>query len=286
MVAPPVWRTIPIFGLFNVSILTIFFSLKISADKDRDAFKAVVGRINQKMETLKAVTPQIKRPTLSSFCPMLSNYHWYGSIDKFIELPGQHMGNASPNPKTTLKIVKFNENISILKSLRSPIKISCICSDGKSYSFLVKYGEDLRQDERIQHVQELMSAQMHLDKNCSQQKLSFRSYRVIPLNTFCGLISWIDNTDTIDAFLSNNGRDAAWKAANAKAQAQYLTFITSSKQALIKSNTRIEENNVRVVVAYPRQKVSKSFVTALRHLHQFILWLFIFNSFHSDCGEF
>lgn len=163
---------------------------------------------------------------LSSFCPWLSEYHWYGSLDKFLELPGQYTGNAPPNPSSSLKIVKFNEEILILRSLRRPIKISCVCSDGKTYSFLVKYGEDLRQDERIQHVQELMSEQMQLDRNCTQQKLSLRSYRVIPLNTNCGLINWIENTETIQSFLWN----VDWKIANDAAQKMYKAFMEGGEK--------------------------------------------------------
>lgn len=189
-----------------------------------------------------------------TLCPSLSKYHWYGSMDKFVELPGQYKGNAPPNPKTSLKIVKFSEDVSILKSLRNPIKINCICSDGKTYSFLIKYGEDLRQDERIQHVHELMSAQMHLNKCCSQQKLSLHSYRVIPLNANCGLISWIENTDTIQSFLESS--NIGWNDASRNAWKIYEQFITGAK----KINKATNEHYMRALIAYSRDEVSEKFL--------------------------
>lgn len=186
---------------------------------------------------------------LMTLCPMLSQHHWYGSMDKSIELPGQYTENVPPNPSTSLKIVKFNEEISIIRSLRKPIKISCTCSDGKTYSFIAKYAEDLRRDERIQHVQELMSDQMQLDKNCSQQKLSLRSYKVIPLNTKCGLIKWIDNTENIQILLN---KDSGWIKSNKDAENMYLGFMRSGP----KINKTIPDN-VRTILVRTHEEVSK-----------------------------
>lgn len=173
--------------------------------------------------------------------PWLARYHWYGG-DNYIELPGQYTGKVAPNANNILKIVKFHEKVSIYHSLRRPIKLTAICSDGKSYSFLVKYGENLRQDERIQHIQELMSDQMKADKNCSQQKLSLRTYKVIPLNVDCGIISWVENTATIDSFLSQS--DPEFNTANASALHQYRKFIMN---APIDKNKRIKPNVAAVL---------------------------------------
>lgn len=155
--------------------------------------------LQTKLNKMKGRADEL-RDWMVALSPWLARYHWYGG-DNFIELPGQYTGNVAPNANNILKIVKFREEVSIYRSLRRPIKITAICSNGKSYSFLVKYGEDLRQDERIQHIQELMTNQMQANKNCSQQKLSLRTYKVIPLNVDCGIISWIENTATFETFL-------------------------------------------------------------------------------------
>lgn len=191
---------------------------------------------------------------------MLSNFHWYGSMDNHIELPGQYTGQAPPNPDTSLKIVKFDEEVPIIKSLRMPIKISCICSDGKSYSFIAKHGEDLRRDERIQHVQELMSEQMRMDKNCSQHHLSLRSYQVIPLNTKFGLIQCIKNSANIQAFLSKDGKDQKWIESSGKAREKYNNFIEKSA----KSIKKVVVANIKTLLSYSHEEVSQRFINILQ----------------------
>lgn len=226
---------------------------------DCDGIKAAAKKLYSKLDTDTKATKRKSKEKLSSLNLKLSQYHWYGSMERFLELPGQYTGDAQPNTSTSLKIVKFHEEVSILMSLRMPFKITCTCSDGKLYSFLVKYGEDLRQDERIQHVQELMSEQMQLDKNCSQQKLSLRSYKVIPLNTNCGIINWIENTETIDKFMKikelkelKDINNAAWNI--------YYNFINCGQE---RSGSR-ENQYIRTVLDHSREEVGVIFKIELR----------------------
>lgn len=187
---------------------------------------------------------------LETLSPTLSHHHWYGSMDNYIELPGQYTGNAPPNPSTSLKIVKFKEELTVIESLRKPIKISCLCSDGKTYSFIAKYEEDLRRDERIQHVHGLMSEQMQLDKNCSQQNLSLRLYQVIPLNTRFGLIQCVENAENIQSFLS---KDDKWTGSRSKAHTMYRNFIHSSEKRIKKG----VPPHVKALLAYSHEEVSR-----------------------------
>lgn len=45
----------------------------------------------------------------------------------------------------------------MLPTLRRPVRLSVIGSNGKRYGFLMKRGEDLRQDDRIQQLFQLMN---------------------------------------------------------------------------------------------------------------------------------
>lgn len=212
---------------------------------------------------------------LDYFCPWLNNYQWYGGDDS-IELPGQYTGNAMPNPSRLLKIVKFNETVTILHSLRKPIRMSAICSDGKSYSFMVKYGEDLRQDERIQQIQQLMSDQMKSDKNCSQQKLSLRTYKVTPFNVNCGIIGWVENTEAIQTFLSE--KILNWRHISYKIRTQYDDFMTKAQ----KDKKKKLEPNVAAVLHYPQIEVAIYYPT---HISLFSFFQSIeFPS--TDCRQF
>lgn len=39
-----------------------------------------------------------------------------------------------------------------MSSLRKPIKVTMLGMDSKEYPFLIKFGEDIRQDQRIQQL--------------------------------------------------------------------------------------------------------------------------------------
>lgn len=112
----------------------------------------------------------------------------------------------------------------------------------------MKYGEDLQQDDRIQQIQELMSDQMKTDRNCSQHKLSLRTYKVMPLNIHCGLISWIENTETIDGLLSNKN----WNHLNEKARREFKAFLSKGQE---KTEKKVSAN-VAAAIYYSPEEVS------------------------------
>lgn len=176
------------------------------------------------------------------FCQWLKDFHWDGGAD-YIELPGQYNSNMKPNMDQRLKIIKFHSKVTSMQSLRKPIKLDVLCSDGMSYSFLVKFGEDLRQDERIQQLQSMMFHHLQNDKNCNQQKLSLRTYKVIPINGMCGLLSWIEKTEPLQ-YLIDSSQFQKLKIINGN---DYLKFI---------GNRQGEIDPHLAVVRKPRKEVS------------------------------
>lgn len=68
-----------------------------------------------------------------------------------------------------------------MDSLRKPKKITIRGSDEREHSFMVKGGEDLRIDQRVEFVFTNMNKIMAEDKN--SRNFSLRTYAVIPLNT-------------------------------------------------------------------------------------------------------
>lgn len=63
-------------------------------------------------------------------------------------------------------------------SLRKPVKLTILGNNAKEYSFLVKYGEDLRQDQRVEQLFGLMNNILTNDVNCSRRLLSIYIYQV------------------------------------------------------------------------------------------------------------
>lgn len=73
----------------------------------------------------------------------------------------------------------------VLQSIRKPKTITIRGNDTREYKYLVKGGEDLRQDHRIQQVFSLMNQIYDADPVCRQRKLRLVTYKVhLFLNVF------------------------------------------------------------------------------------------------------
>ena len=68
-----------------------------------------------------------------------------------------------------------------MSSIRKPKRITIRGNDEKEYMFLVKGGEDLRLDQRIEQLYCSMNEVLDRDPACSQRGLCLRTYQVIPM---------------------------------------------------------------------------------------------------------
>ena len=83
-----------------------------------------------------------------------------------------------------------------MPSLQKPIKITILGNDTKEYPFLIKFGEDIRQDQRIQQLFSLMNNIFDNDKSLSGKKLSILTYQVIFKVTILTIIKKLFTGDT------------------------------------------------------------------------------------------
>uniref|UniRef100_A0A803TIR6 DNA-dependent protein kinase catalytic subunit n=1 Tax=Anolis carolinensis TaxID=28377 RepID=A0A803TIR6_ANOCA len=121
-----------------------------------------------------------------------------------LEIPGQYDGKGKPLPEYHAKIAGFDERIKIMASIRKPTRIIIRGSDEQEYPFLVKGGEDLRQDQRIEQLFDVMNTILSRNAACSQRNMQLKTYQVIPMTTRIGLIEWLENTCTLKEFLMNS----------------------------------------------------------------------------------
>nr|XP_031842428.1 DNA-dependent protein kinase catalytic subunit-like isoform X2 [Nomia melanderi] len=133
---------------------------------------------------------------LQDYSPWLYKYS-----GKDIEIPGQYIGDRKPMPQYHVKIMKIESSVKVMQSLRKPIQIIMVGNDAKEYPFLVKFGEDLRQDQRLQQLFTIMNKTLHNDTACKQRQLSIDTYQVIPLSKTVGLIQWINNTRSLQELI-------------------------------------------------------------------------------------
>ena len=97
-----------------------------------------------------------------------------------IEIPGQYTSKKKPLLEHHIKIVGFDEKILVLQSLRLPKRLTIRGHDENDYRFLVKGGEDIRQDQRIEALFSIMNDFYHDDPQCNQSnvgEISIRTYK-------------------------------------------------------------------------------------------------------------
>ncbi|XP_003376672.1 DNA-dependent protein kinase catalytic subunit [Trichinella spiralis] len=87
-----------------------------------------------------------------------------------------------------------------MRSLKKPKKICIQGDDGRDYKYLVKAGEDLRQDERVQQLFDLMNGILQKQHQCSRLKARIRTYRIVPLSIKLGLIEFLPNVVPLQQF--------------------------------------------------------------------------------------
>ncbi|KAJ8918257.1 hypothetical protein NQ315_014127 [Exocentrus adspersus] len=135
----------------------------------------------------KMVESEKASVVLKDYCPWLANFS-ANKLNLDLEIPGQYTGEKLPLPQHHIKVSGFYPNVMVMKSLRKPIKVTIIGMDTKEYPFLVKFGEDIRQDQRIEQLFGLMNDIFKSDTTCVCRNLEILTYQVIPLTSNLGII--------------------------------------------------------------------------------------------------
>lgn len=141
---------------------------------------------------------------LEDLCPYLASYSSVNGAN--IEIPGQYtdFSGQSTLKKDPITIMKFGNKIDVFGSKTRPVKINIYGSDGHQYNFLLKYGEDLRQDQRIQQIFKLMSDNLAMDKHSQSMNLNIVTYNVVPITNYFGMLSWVPDTVPLQEFVQKS----------------------------------------------------------------------------------
>lgn len=90
-------------------------------------------------------------------------------------MPTPHM--LTPTPPSP--------QVKVMTSIRRPKRLIVRGDDERDHPFLVKGGEDLRQDQRIEQLFGVMNILLGRDSACTRRGLQLRTYQVVPINTRC-----------------------------------------------------------------------------------------------------
>ncbi|GAB1316207.1 phosphatidylinositol kinase-related protein kinase tor1 [Madurella fahalii] len=96
-----------------------------------------------------------------------------------------------------VRIMAFDGTFNVISSKQRPRKLDIVGSDGKTYTFLLKGHEDIRQDERVMQLFGLCNTLLANDSECYKRHLNIQRYPAIPLSQNSGLLGWVPNSDTV-----------------------------------------------------------------------------------------
>ena len=100
------------------------------------------------------------------------------------------------------RIRSFEETFSITDNgISRPKIITCYGTDGRSYTQLVKGGDDMRQDAVMEQVFESVNYTLGRDEETRKRNLRIRTYKIIPTTPQTGVLEWVDNTATFGTIL-------------------------------------------------------------------------------------
>jgi len=145
---------------------------------------------------------------------LLSKYsEWMDKLDcnefyqskNYIEIPGQYEGSQfhqEPQIQKNIKIASFKKVCLVLGSIRRPKKITVHGSNEKDYNLLVKGGEDLRLDQRVQQLFNIMNKIFASDPACENRDLRLKTFGVVPISNRLATFEWVDNTEPMKAIIS------------------------------------------------------------------------------------
>ena len=100
-----------------------------------------------------------------------------------------------------VKIKQIDKYLYILQTKYHPRKITMIGTNDKEYLYLLKGHEDLRQDEKVTQIFNLVNLIMSKEKTNYNLDLLIMVYSVIPLSNKSGLIGWVHDCDSLDKLI-------------------------------------------------------------------------------------
>ncbi|CDS00383.1 hypothetical protein [Sporisorium scitamineum] len=116
--------------------------------------------------------------------------------DLELAVPGTYQSG-----KPIVCITRFEQMVLVIASKQHPRRLKMKGSDGKTYQYLLKGHEDLRQDERVMQLFGLVNTLLSIDSESYKRRLEIRRFPVIPLSPNTGMLGWVENTDTLHVLI-------------------------------------------------------------------------------------
>eukprot|EP01061_Rhynchopus_euleeides_P009361 TRINITY_DN18528_c0_g1_i1.p1 TRINITY_DN18528_c0_g1~~TRINITY_DN18528_c0_g1_i1.p1 ORF type:complete len:1868 (+),score=753.67 TRINITY_DN18528_c0_g1_i1:688-5604(+) len=152
--------------------------------------------------------------------------HIYGRLSRYLQQQKQvflksaspplynarNMSVTVPGTEGSIHISRFKPRLHVMGSKRRPKQLSLCGIDGEEYMFLLKGHEDLRLDQRVMQLLELVNNLITINSpKVSIQSMMpvIQTFAVVPLSSTAGLIGWVERAQTMDDIISEmRGRNS------------------------------------------------------------------------------
>ncbi|OMJ94285.1 hypothetical protein SteCoe_2629 [Stentor coeruleus] len=222
----------------------------------------------QAIETIakKLANPSLPfgREKLSTFSEWLADYGLDILTPNSIEVPGIFTEDQEPFKRNSVSITSFDQSILVLSSAKKPKRIGIHGSNEKDYLLLVKGGEDLRLDKRIQKVFMVMNRIFSNDPSCAKLELKLKTFTIIPVTKKVGLLQWVSNTETLNTFITNELSKIYNISSLIEANKQRYSWLSSLPA--------ITTNNLPALHLEALKKDSNTIISNFREHESFIPW--------------
>eukprot|EP00002_Diphylleia_rotans_P022835 TRINITY_DN4488_c0_g1_i1.p1 TRINITY_DN4488_c0_g1~~TRINITY_DN4488_c0_g1_i1.p1 ORF type:complete len:3564 (+),score=702.18 TRINITY_DN4488_c0_g1_i1:52-10743(+) len=207
--------------------------------------------ISRLREILKTVADRtVQRQLLSNFSNWLESYDASNyPKDEVIYIPGQFDCSQKPDEDHLLKIVNFDKSVLVLDSLRKPKRLMINATDENRYPYLIKGGEDVRLDQRIQTTFMVMNDLLAKHHGSSRRNLMIRTYKVIPMTIDLGFIEWIQQSQTLKTIIEHE----ASKRANKEMRILHGPAVKRLRTYLDQIAPKLPSNLIKFFLSHPRQ---------------------------------
>ncbi|GMH34457.1 hypothetical protein BSKO_02291 [Bryopsis sp. KO-2023] len=98
-------------------------------------------------------------------------------------------------------VVGFGKTVDIFSSKQKPKKLTIYAEDFTAYEFVVKGGEELRIDQRVEQLFGVMNGLAARNPAAASRNLKMRTYDVIPLSPTLGLLAFVDGTRPLESVM-------------------------------------------------------------------------------------
>ena len=101
-----------------------------------------------------------------------------------------------------MKIASIKKSVLILTSQMRPKRITVHGSNEKDFNLLIKGGEDLRLDQRIQQIFHIVNGIFKEDSACQSRNLNLKTFGIVPITNSMGSLEWIDSTEPLKVMIN------------------------------------------------------------------------------------